>query len=143
MEFGENGHSKYEMRSEIYLSVFYSRCCWEFNLLGKAIFHEVPVKVTNPLNMNCDNPSTDCQLRIVTPSCCHHVAYDEEKHLIRQSWGLFLDSWHLIWKCCTSKCQDPRSCKHKLFLAYCFGDICNAMESCISVWNQWVSFQTF
>lgn len=135
-----NGHSYHGMRFQIYVSVFYSRCCWEFNLLGKAIFHEVPVKVTDPLDMDGHHPSADCQLCVVAPCSCHHVAYDEEESFIRQTWGLFLDSWHLIWKCCTSKCQDPRSCKHKLFLACCFDDICNEK------WNQfsyqWVSFQT-
>ena len=48
------------------------------NLLGKAILHEVPVKVTDPLDVYGHHASTDGQLGVVSPGRPHHVAQLED-----------------------------------------------------------------
>ena len=47
-------------------------------ILGEAIFHEVPVQVTDPLDVYGHHPSTDGQLGVVAPGGPHHVAQLED-----------------------------------------------------------------
>ena len=48
------------------------------NLLGDAIFHEVPVQVTDPLDVYGHHPATDGELGVVAPGGPHHVAQLED-----------------------------------------------------------------
>ena len=48
------------------------------HLLGKAILHEVPVEVTDPLDVYGHHASTDGELGVVPPGRPHHVAQLED-----------------------------------------------------------------
>ena len=42
---------------------------------------------------------------------------------------IFVTKDHLVWKYCTSKCQNPRSYKRKLSPAYCCDDSCGRKQT--------------
>ena len=44
------------------------------NLLGKAMPHEVPVEVTDPLDVYGYHAAADRELSVVATRCRHHVA---------------------------------------------------------------------